>query len=93
MDFKEAFREIMHKLRAEAPMGGIQRVSREEGVVGKWGRKYRLEAYDKVRERSQHGGLWDLGQLRLAGVCLLKSMRLGSYAANCDGSCRPCQRV
>lgn len=25
-------------------------MSREKGVVGKWGRQYRLEACDKVRE-------------------------------------------
>lgn len=35
-DIKEAFlQEIMHKLGAEAPMGGIQRVGREDGLDGR----------------------------------------------------------
>lgn len=40
-DSKEAFlEEIVHKLRAEEPIGGIQGVGREKRVVGKRGRKY-----------------------------------------------------
>lgn len=50
-DSKEAFlEEIMHKLRAEEPIGGIQGVGRGEGVVGKWERKYTWKRWKSRRE-------------------------------------------